>query len=172
MWQDVLRIVGLIGLDLGLVVCLLLVPLGVPGNFIMIGLALLAAWIGGFQSIGWLALVLMLAAAVLGEVVEALLGSAMARRFGASWWGVGGAFVGGIVGAMLGSAVIPLLGTLVRAFLGAAAGAVALEAWHARKVDQGALRAGWGAFLGKLLASLFKMSIGMGIAAWIVLRTH
>lgn len=172
MWQSVLKIIGLAFLDLTMLVSLILIPLGLPGNFILLALALLVAWLGGFQAVGWLALLVMAALVVLAEVVEALLGSAMAKRFGASWWGVGGAFVGGIAGVLLGSAVLPIIGSLVGAFLGAAVGAVLLEAWHLRRVDQDALRAGWGAFLGKLLASLLKVSIGMGIVVFIVIRTH
>jgi uncharacterized protein YqgC (DUF456 family) len=172
MWQSVLKVIGLIFLDLAMVVSLILIPLGIPGNFILLGLAFAAAWIGGWQAIGWLALLVMVLMVLLAEVVEALLGSAMAKKFGASWWGVAGAFLGGIAGVILGSALLPLVGSLIGAFLGAAVGAVLLEAWHLRRVDQGALRAGWGAFLGKVLASLFKMSVGMGIVIYVVLRTH
>ncbi len=172
MWQTVLKVVGLAFLDLAMLGSLILVPLGMPGNFVLLALALLAAWLGGFQAIGWLALIVMAALVLLAELIEALLGSAMAKKYGASWWGVGGAFVGGIAGVLLGSAVLPIVGSLIGAFLGAAAGAVLLEAWHLRRVDHEALRAGWGAFLGKLLASLLKVSIGMGIVVFVVLRTH
>lgn len=172
MGDAALRVLGLIGLDLGLIACLILVPLGLPGNFLMLGLALVAAWLGGFARIGWIALLVMLGAVLLAELLESLLGAAMTRRYGASWWGVGGAFIGGIVGALVGSAALPLVGTLVGAFLGAASGAVLLEAWQRRRVDAEALRAGWGAFLGKLLASLLKEAVTLAIAVYIVMRTH
>ena len=172
MWQSILNVLGLILLDLAMLTSLILIPLGLPGNFILLGLALLAAWLGGFQAIGWLALAVMAALIVLAEVLEALLGSAFARRYGASWWGVLGAFLGGIAGVIVGSALLPIVGSLIGAFLGAALGAVLLEAWHLRRVDADALRAGWGAFLGKLVASILKVSIGMGIVIFILLRTH
>jgi uncharacterized protein YqgC (DUF456 family) len=172
MWDGALKIFGLVALDLGLLACLVLVPLGLPGNFLLLGLALAAAWLGHFAQIGWVALLVMLGLVLLAELVESLLGAAMTRRFGASWWGVGGAFLGGIAGSLIGSAVLPLIGTLVGAFLGAAAGAVLLEAWHRQRVDAEALRAGWGAFLGKLLASLIKVAVGLAIAVYIVVQTH
>jgi uncharacterized protein YqgC (DUF456 family) len=172
MGEAALRVLGLILLDLGLLACLILVPLGLPGNFILLGLALVAAWLGHFASIGWVALLVMLGLVLLAELVESLLGAAMTKRFGASWWGVGGAFLGGIAGSLIGSAVLPLVGTLVGAFLGAAAGAVLLEAWHRRRVDAEAMRAGWGAFLGKLLASLIKVAVGLAIAVYVVAQTH
>lgn len=172
MWESILKVVGLVFLDLGMLCCLILIPIGAPGNFILLGLVALAAWLGGFQALGWVALIVMAAAVVLAEVVEALLGSAMAKRYGASWWGVGGAFVGGIAGVVVGSALLPLVGTLIGAFLGAALGAVLLEAWHLQRIDGDALKAGWGAMLGRLMAALFKMSVGVGIVIYVVLRTH
>ena len=172
MWQSILNVLGLIALDLGMLVSLVLIPLGLPGNFLLLGLAVLAAWIGSFQTIGWLALVVIAALIVAAEVVEAMLGSVFARRYGASWWGVLGAFAGGIAGMIVGSAILPLVGSLIGAFLGAALGAVLLEAGTLRRVDAEALRAGWGAFLGKLTAAILKVSLGMGIALFIVLRTH
>jgi hypothetical protein len=167
-----LKIIGLACLDLAMLACIIVIPLGLPGAWILLALALLAAWLGGFAAIGWQALALMLLLVILAEILEAILGSAMARKFGASWWGVFGAFAGGFLGAIIGSAILPLIGTLAGAFLGAAAGAVALEAWHQRRLDQSALRAGWGAFLGKLLAALLKVSLAAGIAAYVILRTH
>jgi len=172
MWQGILKITGLIFLDLALLVSLFLIPLGVPGNFIILGLALMAGWLGGFQAIGLWALLIMLAAVLLAELVEALLGSAMARKYGASWWGVLGALLGGFLGVIVGTALLPLVGSLIGAFLGAALGAAALEAVNLRRMDQEALRAGWGAFIGRLLASFFKMGVGTGMVIWVILRTH
>lgn len=172
MWESIVKWIGLVGLDLAMLACLFLIPLGIPGNFILLGLALLAAWLGGFAAIGWVALLVMLGAVLLAELVEALLGAAMARRYGASWWGVLGALLGGFAGAIIGTAILPLLGSLVGAFLGAALGAALLEALKLRRMDEDALRAGWGAFLGRVLASMFKISVGMGIVAYVVFRTQ
>ncbi len=172
MWQSILVVIGLVFLDLGMLCCLILIPLGAPGNFILLALTFLAAWLGGFHALSWLALIIMAALVILAEVVEALLGSAMAKRYGASWWGVGGAFLGGIAGVIIGSALLPVIGTLLGAFLGAAAGAVLLEGWHMRRIDGEALRAGWGALLGRLMAAMFKVSVGVGIAVYVVIRTH
>lgn len=172
MWQSIVKWIGLVSLDMAMLTCLFLIPLGIPGNFILLGLALLAAWLGGFTAIGWIALVIMLGAVLLAELVEALLGAAMARKYGASWWGVLGAVLGGLAGAIIGTVLLPLLGSLLGAFLGAAIGAALLEAMNLRRLDEEAFRAGWGAFLGRILASMFKMSVGMGIVAYIVYRTH
>jgi uncharacterized protein YqgC (DUF456 family) len=166
-----LHILALIGLDLVLLCGVIAVPLGLSGNFILLGAALLTALLTGFTDVGWIALVVMTVAVIAGEVVEALLGSLVARKFGATKWGMLGAFAGGLGGAFLGTLVLPVIGSVIGSFLGAAAGAMVFELAGGQKTEPG-LRAGWGAFVGKVLASGFKMGIGVGIAAYLVIRTH
>mgnify|MGYP003338749928 CR=1 FL=1 len=45
--------------------------------------------------VGWLSVILMLASAVIGEVIEAVLGSLVAGKYGATKWGMLGALAGG-----------------------------------------------------------------------------
>ncbi|MDP6419147.1 MAG: DUF456 domain-containing protein [Candidatus Krumholzibacteria bacterium] len=172
MWESILKVIGLVFLDIGMLAALFMIPLGLPGNFLLLGLAILAAWLGGFQSISILSLGIILLVVLLAEVAEAMLSSLMARKSGASWWGVAGAMAGGLAGAILGSMILPLFGTLVGAFLGSAVGATGLEAWKRGRADSEALRAGWGAFLGRVLSSVLKISVGMGIAVWVIYCTH
>ncbi len=159
----VLRIALLVLLHLAVVAGLFGVVLGLSGNFILLGLALITAWIGGFQQLsGWL-LLLLLVLAVLGEVVEAFLGVATARGFGATRWGMIGTFVGGIAGAMVGTSVLPLIGSLVGAFAGSFLGAVIGELLRGGRAGA-SMRAGTGAFVGKVVATSFKLAIGILIA--------
>lgn len=163
----VLYILLLVLLHLAVLAGLLAVVLGLSGNFILLGLALLVALLGDFQHLslfGWFAL---LGFAVLGEVVEAFLGIAAARKFGASRWGMIGTFIGGILGAAVGTAWIPVLGSLVGAFVGAFAGAFLGEFIKGQRAGPSA-RAGTGAFLGRVAASAFKLMIGFLIAIWIL----
>ena len=164
-------IAWLVLLDIVLVAGLLAIPLGLGGNFILLGAGLVVAIVTGFREVGWVALVIATAFAVIGEIVEAILGSLVARRFGASRWGMLGAFVGGILGAVVGTAWLPVIGSLVGSFAGAAAGAIAAELATGKGRAPG-LRAGGGAFLGKVLATAFKLAIGIGWATFLVLRTH
>lgn len=159
----VLRILLLILLHLAVIGGLFAVVLGFSGNFILLGFALLVAALGGFEHLSVVSLVVLLALALLGEVVEAVLGMAAARRFGASRWGMIGTFLGGILGAVLGTAWIPLLGSLVGALVGAFAGAFVGELLSGQRTGPSA-RAGTGAFLGKVTASAFKLGIGILIA--------
>lgn len=177
----VLQILALIGLDLALLVALLLIPLGLGGNFVLLGLALVVALVGGFEHVGWWALGIMLAAVITGEVLETVLGSLVAKKYGASKWGMLGAFLGGIFGAILGTGVLPVIGSLAGSFIGAAGGALIAElvvlsarGTEIRGLDQTrpGLRAGFGALVGKALATGLKMAIGVAIAIYLVLRTH
>jgi len=159
----VLEILLLVLLHLAVLAGLLFIILGLSGNFVLLGLALITAWIGGFEHLSWLVWIVLLALAVLGEVVEALLGVAAARGFGASKWGMFGTFVGGILGAIAGTAWIPLIGSLIGAFVGAFAGAFVAE-WFSGRAVRASARAGTGAFLGKVAATGLKMGIGAAIA--------
>lgn len=164
-------IAWLVLLDLVLAAGLLAIPLGLGGNFILLGAGLVVGIVTGFREVGWIALAVAAIFVLLGELVEAVLGSLVAQRFGASRWGMLGAFVGGILGAIVGTAMLPVIGSLFGSFAGAAAGAVALELAAGKDRAPG-LRAGWGAFLGKVLSTAFKLAIGIGWATFLILRTH
>jgi len=170
-WDSVAKVGALILLDLLLLGGLIAIPLGLSGNFILLGLALIVAIVTKFQAISPWILGGMAVMVIIGEILEVLLASSMARRYGASKWGVIGAFVGGIVGAILGTPIAPIIGTIAGSFIGAAACAVLFEWLHLRKL-QPSMPAGWGAFLGKLLSSLLKICIGLAIAIYVVIVTH
>lgn len=160
-------------LVVGLVGGLIAVPLGLSGNFIIVGVALLYDLAFGFEVFGPVWLVVFLIAAVLGEVVESLLGVVAARRYGAGRWGMLGAFVGGVVGAIAGSGVLPIIGTILGSFVGAFGGALAGE-YLARREEpdglRGGMRAGWGAFAGRVAAIGVKSAIGVAMVAVALVR--
>lgn len=168
--HTILRALALLALYLALVVGLIAIPLGLSGNLILLGVALVTAILTGFQAVPLWALLSMGGLVVVGEVLEALLGSLAAKRYGASRWGMLGAFAGGIAGAVAGTAILPIVGTVIGSFAGAAVGAILFEWVHRRNLRESA-PAGWGAFLGKLGAALLKMAIGLAIAVYLVVRT-
>ena len=170
-WDFLSKLGLLILLDVVLIGSLIAIPLGLGGNFTLLGAALLVGIITGFQEVSILALVIMAVLVVVGEIIESILGSYMAHKFGATRWGMIGAFVGGILGAIIGTPILPIIGSIAGSFIGAAAGAVLLEYYHQRQLDT-SLPAGWGALLGKLASSVIKMCIGVGIAIHLVIQTH
>ena len=156
---DVLGIGLLILCSLG---GLLLVPLGLPGLWIMVLGILGFGWLTDFRSVGVWTIALVLVLAFVGEVLESWIGFRLARRYGASSRAGWGALIGGIAGAVVGVPV-PVIGSIIGGFVGSFAGAVVLEYTTSRSADI-ALGAGWGALLGRAAAAAAKVGLGLVIA--------
>ncbi len=171
--NDLLAALGWVGFGLGLLVGLLLIPLGLGGTFVILGIAVILALATGFARVEWVTLVVLAILAAIGEILESVLGVVAVRRFGASKWAMLGTFLGGLVGGVAGTGMMPIVGSLIGAFAGSFAGAFIGELAYRRHVN-GSLRAGWGAFLGRVLAVAIKFEIGVimvVILIWRVVRT-
>jgi len=153
-----------------LVLSLLANSIGLPGNWILIAAALITALVTKFSAMTWSYLLLCLGLALLGEVIESLLGTLVVAKKGGSRWGIGGSFLGGLVGVIGGSAVVPPLGSVLFGFVGAFAGAVMGELIKADDFES-AFRVGFWSFLGRVMAMMGKMSVGCVIFWIIVSRT-
>ncbi len=141
---------------------LLIIPFGLPGLWVMVLGVVGYGWLTDFQAVTAWTVGLVLALAVLGEVIEAWLGFRFARRYGGSRRAGWGALAGGLIGAVVGVPV-PLIGSVIGGFVGAFAGAALLEYTRARRTDAAA-GAGWGAVLGRAAAAAVKMALGIVIA--------
>lgn len=165
-WDVIARVAAVILIEIILLGGLIAIPIGLAGNFIILATAIVVGVVTKFTTIPLIGLIIMAVAVIAGEIIEAFLGSVMARRYGASKWGMLGAFVGGIVGAILGTPFVPVMGTIVGSFLGAGVGAVAFEWFHLRQLES-SMPAGIGALIGKIAASLLKLWIGIGMVVYI-----
>lgn len=143
-----------------LLVSSLLVYVGLPGNFIMVGLALIHALVTGMDPIGWPLLAVLLGLALLGELVEFVLGNFYVLSKGASGRGAIGGFAGGLAGAVLGNGVVPVVGAVLGSFAGAFLGCVGGEFWQQRQLEP-SLRVGGHAFVGRILSIVVKHALGM-----------
>lgn len=165
-----MHIIGLILFCLILVLGIVAIFLGLPGTFIIFGDALLYGLITRFRGPFTLRfLLLLLAIALFAELVEFLLGTFTTLKFGATRWGVIGTLAGGILGATWGSAALPLIGTLLGAFIGAFLGAFILEYIH-RDDHLVAAKAGFGAFVGKILGITCTFSCAITMITLILIR--
>src|SRR2546428_8059847 len=102
---------------------LVLVPLGLPGLWVMVAGVAGYGWLTGFRSVGVATIAVVLGLAFVGEIIEAWLGFRFARTFGGSRRSAWGALVGGIVGAGMGVPVPVgggVIGAVPRTFAGAA----------------------------------------------------
>jgi hypothetical protein len=131
--------VGVIGLFLPLL----------PGPpLVWVGLVL-AAWVDGFERVGWGSLLLLALAALLASAVDWVAASAGASWLRASRRASFGAFLGTVVGLFFG-----LPGLLIGPFVGAAAG----EYWAVRDLRR-AGRIGLGTWLGLAVAGVARAGL-------------
>jgi uncharacterized protein YqgC (DUF456 family) len=152
----------LAGLGLGLVLfCLLwLNLLSLPGNWLMLAVLCLCAWLWP-DRMDWGFVGLMGLVALVGEVFE-LAGQLIGgKRGGASRAGNFGGIVGSILGAILGAPFGLGLGSLVGALAGAWIGCFAVE--RLRQESRLAAQAAWGAFWGRTLGLVGKSAAGAAV---------
>lgn len=143
-----------------LLVGLVLVPLGLPGLWVMVLGIIGYGALTNFQGVGLKTMVLALTLAAIGELIEWWVGFKFARRYGGTRRAGWGALIGGLAGAMAGIP-IPVIGSVIGSFLGSFVGAAVFEYTAA---PDNALRTGWGALLGRLWATATKMSLGLVMA--------
>jgi uncharacterized protein YqgC (DUF456 family) len=139
---------------------LVLVALGLPGLWLIVAAVCVLAVLPGFHAFGWGTIVIVLALAFAGELVELWMGYGLARRYGGSKRSGWGAVVGGLAGALVG-VPIPIVGSVIGSLVGAFIGAALFEYTLA---PEGALRAGWGALVGRIVATSAKMAMGIVMA--------
>src|SRR5438105_14989856 len=84
---------------------LALVALGLPGLWLICAVVLGFGLLTGFHSIGFVTIGIMVALALLGELLELWLGFGLARRYGGSPRGGWGALLRGVMGAVVGGQV-------------------------------------------------------------------
>ncbi|HUR93357.1 MAG TPA: DUF456 domain-containing protein [Gemmatimonadales bacterium] len=143
---------------------LLLIPFGLPGLWLIVLGVLGYGWLTDFQTMSATFLVLVIGLALVGEIVEGWIGFRFAQRYGGSKRAGWGALIGGLIGVVIGVPV-PIVGSVIGGFVGAFAGAALFEYSRARR-SGGAVKAGYGAVLGRAAAVGVKMGIGVVVVAW------
>lgn len=154
--MDILALVIFLVLSL---IGLAVIPLGIPGTFIVVVASGSVGLLTGWQLVSLRLLLIFLGLAVLGEVSDALFSLLTGKKFGASGFSLFWSFVGGFVGAIIGFP-LPLIGSLVGAFVGAFLGAFLAELLTGTNLSE-AMKSGIGVVFGKLFGSILKVAIGM-----------
>jgi uncharacterized protein YqgC (DUF456 family) len=150
-------------LFLGMVVTLMTLP----GIWLMLAGTFAYAWMTHFTLIAKYTLLVLLALALLGEVLETLSAGAGARRAGGSRRGAWGALIGGILGGILLSIPLPFIGTLIGVCVGTCAGAIVGELSGGAPTLKSAA-VGLGAAKGRFFGTLLKVGIA-GVMFLIIL---
>jgi uncharacterized protein YqgC (DUF456 family) len=160
--------------------CLLLVAVGLPGTWLLLGVAVLVELVdgpvlgrggpGAVSSFGWGVVLAGSALAALGEGLEFVSGAAGAKLGGSTRRGIWGALLGGLAGAIVFTPIIPvpLVGTLLGALVGTFLGAWIGEATGpVARGHRDTLRAALAAVFGRLAGLLAKLAVGA--TAWVLL---
>lgn len=148
--------------------CILLIPLGLPGTWLEVGIITIGAIL---SYVSWVIVLVVFILALIAEVLEFLIVRAMSARYGgtpAVFWG---AIVGGIIGVFVG-VPIPVFGSVAGGVLGSFLGAVAVSVYRSRDL-LAASRVGWGVVLARGMAAFVKVATGfvilvLGGTAWIL----
>jgi len=141
-WLILSIIIILIGI-LGTIVPLL--P-GIPliyASYCIWGLA------SGWKDYGLTTMIVLGFITLISVLLDYYSGAIGAKKYGATSAGV----LGSIIGAIVGAFILSIPGLILGPFLGAVLGEILVGKKHAE-----AWRAGWGAFLGFLGGTLFKIS--------------
>jgi len=141
----------------------------IPGNWIMIALATLFAWLmptGEGQGISWEIIGTIVIVGLLAELVEFAASAMGAAQKGASRRAMVLAIVGTMIGGIMGAAVgvpIPIVGPIIGAVgggaLGAFTGAWIGESWVGKSTSE-TFEVSKAAMIGKLLGTLAKLLFG------------
>jgi len=157
-----MRVLSLVILAACAALGLVLVPLGLPGLWVIVGGVLGSGWLTGFDRFGAGPIVTAVGLALLGDLTEWWLSVRFTRRYGGSRRAGWGALLGGVVGAGVGVPV-PVVGSIAGALVGSFVGAALFELTAATSTDA-ALAAGWGALLGRAAGTAAKVALGLVIA--------
>ena len=142
---------------------------GLAGSFVVAGAILICSLIDGFNTVGFITVIVFFILAALGEILEYFSGIYGAKKYGASNRGVLGAMIGGLVGAILLSGIFIGVGTVIGILLGTFSGAFIAEYLSGKNMALSS-RAGWGALLGRVGAIGFKVCIILGMTTITLLK--
>lgn len=154
--------------------CVVVTPLGLPGTWIMIGVAgtvdavVMGMWPAQHIPFGMSALVVAVLAGTAGEALEFVAGALGAKAGGASRKGLVCSMIGSVLGLVIGTFLIPipLAGSAIGAVAGAVVGAIVGEKMHGRETKD-VLKPAAGAAIGRILGALSKAPFAL--IAWSVL---
>ncbi|PHX96294.1 MAG: hypothetical protein CK531_09650 [Gemmatimonadetes bacterium] len=153
-------------LILVLCVALLLIPIGLPGIWLMVAAGVAFLWLAPVAPFGWWVIAGCAAIALVSEALDFVVAARYTKKYGGSSRAAWGALIGGVVGAMVG-VPMPIIGSVIGALAGSFVGAL-LGEYSTGTSRDGAARAATGATIGRAIAMALKVAAGCIVAAWLV----
>jgi uncharacterized protein YqgC (DUF456 family) len=147
----VVMLIGLVGIVLPVL----------PGSILIFAAALFYAVVDGFQTVGWVTLLVLGLLAAAATTADLWATSMGAKAGGASGWSILAGMLGGLVGLLFFSLAGSILGALLGMFL--------VEVLRVKDLRK-ALKSGGGWLMGWLLSVIFELGIGLVMIAIFVWR--
>jgi uncharacterized protein len=141
-----------------MVTALFVIPIGLPGTWIMVGVLVVGAALG---KVTLFVMFACLALAFVAEMMELAFTKKLNVKYGGTRLAFWGAIIGGIAGVMIGMPV-PIIGSVIAGFLGTFAGAALATLYETRRFDK-TVRVAWGALLARMFAAVAKVGAGIVI---------
>jgi uncharacterized protein YqgC (DUF456 family) len=151
--------------------CVFLALMTLPGAWLMLvgagAIQLCDRWLRpeGGHTFSTRTLLVAVALAVGGELLEFSAGAAGAKRGGASRRGMVGAMIGGTIGAIVGAPFVLVVGAVVGGVVGSAIGAIVGELTLPGRTLDSAMKPAAGAAAGRLAGMVGKVAVAL--ALWI-----
>ena len=163
-----LEILGIAVFVIVLLIGLLMVPFGLPGTFLIVADAAVYGLVTHWARVNLALVLVLLGVAIVGEVLEQLISVRGAARYGGGRAGMWGAFIGGLIGVFVGTP-LPIIGNVIGGIIGAFLGVLIFE-WAVRGELAAALRAAYGAFVGRVGAAVVKFTLAAIMATILLLK--
>ena len=157
----------LLVLAAALLIGLFLVPVGLPGLWLMLAAGFVYRLVEPSGGIGAGTIVGVAMLVLAAEAFEFFIAARFTKRFGGSRRASWGAILGGLLGALVGVPV-PIIGSVIGAFAGAFAGALVAELSVAREKRGDPTRVATGALIGRAIGAAVKVAIGAVVAGWLM----
>ena len=154
------HVLGIILLFTGCLAALASLVLGLPGTFLIVGMALLYAWATGFATVQWSTIGWLVLLSLVGEGVEFLASSAGAAAARPSRRVTVAALVGAVAGGIAGAPLLFGVGALFGALVGAFAGAYLAVRSEGGTVGE-SVTIGFAAMKGRLLGFILKAALAV-----------
>ena len=167
MFASVLGWVGIFFFILILVVGLLALVFGIPGTWIILADAAFYGWITHFRAVTGKILLVLLALAICGELLEFSLSFFGLKRLKPSRGVILISLLCGFVTAILMAPLFFGLGAILGALIGTFGGAFFVEYLTEKHLNHAA-RIGWGALIGRLVGFLSKFAIASAMIVLIL----
>ena len=145
---------------LAMLASLVLIPLGLPGLWLIVVITLGLMLAG---SISWAFGLIVSGIALVAEVAEFFILKKVGDAYGGSRKAFWGAVIGGMAGLFVGVPV-PIIGPMITAFVGTFIGAGLVTYFETLSVQKSAT-VGWGVLLGRTAAVAMKVGVSVSVIA-------